>query len=80
MNEKTVREWLKYADEDFKGGKLLFENNQEEFKTLVCFHMQQTVEKYLKAYLVSNNIEIDRANKNKIHDIGKLIEKCKEMS
>jgi HEPN domain-containing protein len=60
MNEKVVKEWLKYADEDIRGGKLLFENNPEEFRTLVCYHMQQAVEKCLKAYLISNNKEIDK--------------------
>ncbi|MDA8053921.1 MAG: HEPN domain-containing protein [Deltaproteobacteria bacterium] len=74
MNEKIVTEWIKYADEDFNAGKQLFKNNQEEFKTVVCYHMQQTVEKYLKAYLIANNIEID-----KTHDIAKLIEQCKEI-
>lgn len=81
MNEKVVKEWLKYADEDLRGGKLLFENNPEEFRTLVCYHMQQAVEKCLKAYLISNNKEIDRDHREHYtHNIAKIIEECKKIN
>jgi len=73
MNDKAVNEWIKYADDDLKAGIILFNNSTEEFKSIVCFHMQQAVEKYLKAYLIFNNKEID---KHKTHDIAKLIEDC----
>ena len=79
MNEETVNEWIKYADESLNAGKQLFKNNPDEFKTTVCFLMQQGVEKYLKAYLVFNDIEINEANKNKIHNIGKLINDCEKI-
>ena len=79
MNKETVEEWIKYADENLNAGKQLFENNPKEFKTTVCFLMQQAVEKYLKAYLVSNDIEIKETNKNKIHDIGRLINDCEKI-
>ncbi|MHB1680325.1 MAG: HEPN domain-containing protein [bacterium] len=76
MNDKTVSEWIKYADDDLKAGITLFNNNPDEFKSIVCFHMQQAVEKYLKAYLIFNNKEID---KHKTHDIAKLIEDCNKI-
>ena len=79
MNEETVNEWIKCADESLNAGKQLFKNNPDEFKATVCFLMQQGVEKYLKAYLVSNDIEIKETNKNKIHDIGKLINDCEKI-
>ena len=79
MNEETVNEWIRYADESLNAGKQLFKNNPDEFKTTVCFLMQQGVEKYLKAYLVFNDIEINEANKNKIHNIGKLINDCEKI-
>lgn len=37
----------------------------------VCFHCQQAVEKYLKAYLVFLSITF-----SKTHEIGELITKC----
>lgn len=76
MNEETVKKWINYANEDFEGGKLLFQNNSENFKTSVCFHMQQSVEKYLKAYLVANNVDIEPDRKD--HSMAKLVEWCKE--
>ena len=79
MNEEIVNEWIKYADESLNAGKQLFKNNPDEFKTTVCFLMQQGVEKYLKAYLISKGIEINETNKNKIHNIGKLINYCEKI-
>jgi HEPN domain-containing protein len=35
---------------------------------IICFHLQQFIEKYLKAYLIYNNYE-----PKKIHDIGLLL-------
>ncbi|MGC8928890.1 MAG: HEPN domain-containing protein, partial [Myxococcota bacterium] len=40
----------------------------------VCFHMQQCIEKYLKAYLIFNGKEI-----RKTHDIAELISNCSEI-
>lgn len=37
----------------------------------ICFHCQQSVEKFLKAYLCINNQEIPR-----IHDLTRLIDLC----
>lgn len=74
MNEEIVKEWLKYANDDLKAGITLFKNNPDEFKAIVCFLMQQAVEKYLKTYLIFNNKEIE-----KTHDIAKLIEDCKNI-
>ena len=80
MNDKIVKIWLKYANDDLKAGVLLFNNDPDEFKSIVCYHMEQAVEKYLKAYLVANNIEIDdNHRKHHTHDIAKLIETCKKI-
>ena len=40
----------------------------------VCFHMQQCIEKYLKAYLIFNGKEI-----RKTHDLAELISNCVEI-
>ncbi len=48
MNEGTVRQWIRRAENDLKIGK--DEMNTENPATdAVCFHMQQCAEKYLKA-------------------------------
>jgi len=40
----------------------------------VCFHMQQCIDKYLKAYLIFNGKEI-----RKTHDLAELISNCVEI-
>ncbi len=73
MNEETVKNWIIKAENDLKIGK-------DEMKTKnpvtdgICFHMQQCVEKYLKAYLIYNGKEF-----RKTHDIAELIELCSEL-
>ena len=50
----TTREWVRKAEEDWRGISLLraVEDPEEGPHDLVCFHAQQTAEKYLKAVLV----------------------------
>ena len=62
--------WLRKADADLKIGK-------DEMRTddpvtdMVCFHMQQCCEKYLKAFLIFNGREYP-----KIHRLSVLINLC----
>lgn len=65
-----VSSWLNKAKKD-----LLSARHELSFKDAVtetvCFHCQQAVEKYLKAYLVYLGIPF-----TKTHEIGELITKC----
>ncbi len=40
---------------------------------VICYHAEQAAEKYLKAFLVANDIEI---KKFQIHDIDRLLVEC----
>ena len=73
MNDITVKLWYRKADNDFKAGKdeLATENPATD---TVCFHMQQCVEKYLKAFLVHKGKEI-----SKTHNLALLIQQCTEI-
>ena len=71
-NEKTVKNWIFLADGDLKTAKDEL-RDPEPFTNTVCFHAQQCVEKYLKAYLSL----IDKPF-GKTHDIAELIELCKQ--
>ena len=72
MKNKTelIRSWLNKAEKD-----LLTAKHELSFSDVVtesvCFHCQQAVEKYLKAYLVFLGIPF-----TKTHEIGELITKC----
>lgn len=52
MNEQ-VKNWIIKAENDLKTGKDEMATENPTTDT-ICFHMQQCVEKYLKAYLVSH--------------------------
>ncbi len=70
MNEDTVKNWIKRAENDLKIGKDEF-LTESPVTDMICFHMQQCVEKYLKAFLIFNGEEI-----TKTHDIGAIINQC----
>lgn len=73
MNEDTVKKWIAKAESDFKIGKSEISTTNPATDA-ICFHMQQCVEKFLKAFLVFNGKEI-----RKTHDIAELIETCSEI-
>ena len=75
MSKASAKELFYIAEEDFKDGKKLYTNNPNEFKRLVCFLMQQAVEKYIKAYLIYH----DKPYK-KTHDISLLIQNAVEIN
>ncbi|SHI62420.1 HEPN domain-containing protein [Geosporobacter subterraneus DSM 17957] len=50
VDSSRYEDWLKMAQKDLRGAKILFEAAGTE--ELVAFHCQQAVEKYLKAFLI----------------------------
>ena len=59
--QKLTEEWLKRANDDFLFAKAGFEETDIAMST--CFLAHQSVEKYLKGYLVNNGIEPERIHK-----------------
>lgn len=75
MNEATkefVVQWMNKANEDLLVVKKLTEFEMVALSS-ICFHCQQAVEKYLKAYLISNGKEI-----KKTHNIEFLLSECED--
>ncbi len=75
MNKETkefIRQWLQKAGDD-----LMVIEKLTQFEVVatsaVCFHCQQLVEKYLKAYLIAQGVEI-----KKTHNIEFLLAECEE--
>jgi HEPN domain-containing protein len=50
VDSVRYKEWLEMAKKDMKSAHILFEH-EADFG-IVCFHCQQTLEKYLKGYLI----------------------------
>ena len=64
--------WAKYAEEDWKVANLLLKR-KASLNTSICFHAQQSAEKYLKALLVSKKTSFP-----KTHDLLTLNSLCTE--
>lgn len=73
MTRKLVEEWIYKAEEDFESAVYLAKKDKKAVPDSVCFHCQQCIEKYLKAFLISNDIEPPG-----IHDLQRLRAICSE--
>jgi len=64
--KKLTEDWITFADKDLQAAEVII---KEDFPltNIVVFLCQQTIEKYLKAFLVENDIPII-----KTHDLVKL--------
>ncbi|MDX8551332.1 HEPN domain-containing protein [Methanospirillum sp. J.3.6.1-F.2.7.3] len=69
-NIETIRLWCLKADSDLKNASHEIEHEDPALDT-ICFHAQQTIEKYLKAFLVFSDTEIP-----KTHSLIRLIRDC----
>lgn len=57
MTKQLVKEWIDKAEEDFRTLQELYKKSPSDFATTICFHSQQSAEKYLKALLTKHGIE-----------------------
>lgn len=67
---EIVHEWISKANEDFEFAQVNFEEGKSFFAQ-ICFHFQQAAEKYLKAYIITHELEF-----LKIHDLPSLLKIC----
>jgi HEPN domain-containing protein len=66
MTRQTAK-WVRKAEADLVGAQKLAQQ-KEPLHDLVCFHCQQSAEKYLKALLQESGLSVPR-----IHDLGALL-------
>jgi HEPN domain-containing protein len=71
VDSKRFLDWLVMAKKDFAAAKILLQHDADNY--LVCFHCQQTVEKYLKGYLLKQTGMIIES-----HSLLKLCKLCAE--
>lgn len=67
VKRDLVGKWLRKAANDLAAAFVL-SNDEGGFPSVVGFHAQQAVEKYLKAFLTWHQVEF-----TKTHDIGLLL-------
>lgn len=68
-----VKEWLSKADEDFAFADATLQEGSTFFAQL-CFHFQQAAEKYLKAFIIAANMEVE-----KVHNLVYLLKTCRKI-
>ena len=66
-----VEEWVRKAEGDYGTAMREFAVEGEANYDAVCFHCQQCVEKYMKAFLIANG-----ATFPKTHDLSILLDLC----
>ena len=74
MSDDYLLRWITKADNDLKVAEheMGVETSQRVTEA-ICFHCQQAVEKYLKAYLVSQNVDF-----GKTHNLEYLLKLCSQ--
>ncbi len=82
MTEKNhlkilAEEWIEKGTHDLDTARREFKYGGWE--DIICFHCQQAIEKYLKAYLTSCGINIGKLRKWQIHDLSKLVSECQKL-
>ena len=70
VDRLIIDEWLAKADKDFEFAQIVFAE-EKEYYDQICFHFQQSAEKYLKAYIIANDLGFERT-----HDLPLLLQKC----
>ncbi len=68
IKRELVRQWLAKAEKDFGLASHLVEESSPYLEA-IGFHSQQAAEKFLKAYLVSQQVEFP-----KTHDLDELLD------
>jgi len=64
-----TREWVDKAEADYAAALLLRKSRKKHARDIVCFHLQQCVEKYLKARLEEGGMAYPRT-----HDLERLLD------
>ena len=70
VDPEIIGEWLERANDDFEFASLNLQE-RKPYYAQICFHFHQAAEKYLKAYIVANELEFRR-----IHDLPMLLKTC----
>jgi len=72
MKDEIIIRWVKKAESDLKVVKHMLEVDEPPTDAL-CFHCQQAIGKYLKAFLTFKDVRVE-----KIHDMESLLNLCIE--
>jgi HEPN domain-containing protein len=72
--KEYISKWLYRANEDIAVINNLYQTDPVYYSSTICFHAEQAVEKFLKAFLVYNNVDFPRT-----HDVDFFLMECKKI-
>ena len=70
---EILQQWLDKANDDLRSAEYLSTMHHPTPDEIICFHCQQSAEKYLKAFMFSHDIEPE-----KTHDLEELYIICQK--
>jgi len=68
---EILQQWLNKANDDLRSAEYLSTIRHHTPDEIICYHCQQSAEKYLKGFLFLHDIEPP-----KTHDLNDLLEMC----
>jgi HEPN domain-containing protein len=75
MIDDYIRKILVKASRDYNTAETLLKfSTGLDYTEAICFHAQQAIEKFLKAYLINKDVNIPRT-----HNLDYLLQKCIEI-
>jgi HEPN domain-containing protein len=72
LNHEIIGQWIQRAENDLRAAEILYQSDPL-ILDIACFHYQQSVEKYLKAFLILKGKEFLLS-----HNIEYLLDLCSE--
>jgi HEPN domain-containing protein len=72
--DKELKQWFSKADDDLKSAEYLATMHYPRPEGIICFHCQQSAEKYLKGFLFQKNVGFPN-----IHDLMRILELCESI-
>ena len=72
---EILQQWLDKGKNDIRSAEYLSAMQYPTPDEIICFHCQQTAEKYLKAFIFLHDIEPE-----KTHDLSELVTKCEKFN
>ena len=57
-----TQEWVRCAEEDYSAASALMVSRRKHLAAAICFHVQQCVEKYLKARLAEGGLPVPQVH------------------
>lgn len=70
VDRRIIDEWLAKAENDFQFAQIILAE-EKEYYDQICFHFQQSAEKFLKAYILAHGLGFE-----KTHDLPLLLQRC----